>query len=146
MAWGLWWGSGPWGACIGGGPDSTPPTISLQNPAPGAAFVPSSAPFSFRLSDDLSGVDLGSVVITVKQGSMPAKRAFQNGWFLPPFKGPKAFVGANLTNGFDFILDPVFAWISGAPITITVTATDAQCNAATFTWEFQIAPCYGCVV
>jgi hypothetical protein len=146
MGWGLWYGSGPWGACIGNGPDKNPPTISLQSPTPGSTSIPADAAITFRLSDDLSGVDLGSIFVTVQQGSLPIQIAFQNGWFAPQFKGSEAFLSANTTNGFDIILDPVTAWVAGAVITISVQATDAECNSITFTWTFQTTPPFGCVV
>jgi hypothetical protein len=145
MSWGLWYGSGPWGACTKGGPDLLPPTISLESPAPGSSYVPFDVPISLRLNDDLSGVDLGSVRITVQQGSMPVQVMFQNGLISPAFRGPGCLVQGNLTNGFDFILVPVSPWISGATVTVTVTASDAQCNSATFSWSFQMTSCYGCV-
>jgi hypothetical protein len=145
MSWGLWYGSGPWGGCVSHGPDLLAPTIGLQSPPNGATFVPGTAPISFRLSDNLSGVDLGSIIVTIQQGGMPIQTLFVNGAFTPLFR-PGSFVSGNLTNGFDFIIVPVDPWISGAPVTVTVTAADAQCNAAMFAWTFQATPCFGCVL
>jgi hypothetical protein len=145
MSWGLGYGSQAWGGCIPGGPDMTPPTISLESPANGSGLIPFDAPISFRLSDDLSGVDLGSIRVTTQQGSQPPVVAFQNGLFSGAFSGPESFLSANASNGFDFILDPTFEWAASAVVKVTVTATDAQCNAFTATWSFTIAPRYGCV-
>jgi len=140
LSWGLGWGYGPWGACIGGGPDLLAPTISLQTPAPSAVSVSATSNISFRLSDDLSGVDLGSIRIVITQGSI-RQTAFENGLFIGPFKGPGSFVGANLTNGFDFIIDPVDPLYFGSTVVVEVTATDGQCNQASFSWSFRVVEC-----
>jgi|SRR5579872_682198 len=143
MSWGLGtYGFTAWGTCISGGPDTVAPTISAQSPANNSISIPTNASISLRLSDDLSGVDLGSVRITVQQGQLSPQTVFQNGRYTGLFIG---FVGANTSAGYDFIIRPLSPWISSATVVVIVACKDNMCNAVTFTWQFAITQTFGCV-
>jgi len=141
MAWGTsaWGGggggTGPWGACIPGGPDLTLPTISLQSPAP-TSTVSNNTNIAFRISDDV-GVDFNTIVVKVTVG-VTTYTAFSDGVFDPLFNGVQNFLSANATNGFDFIIQPSIVWAAGSTVSVTVVAGDTSCNLVTTSWSFQI--------
>jgi hypothetical protein len=143
MAWGTsaWGGggggTGPWGACIPGGPDLTAPTVTLQNPASGAVDVANDTPIAFRISDDI-GVDFSSIVVTLTVGSV-VYVAFTNGQFAPAFNGPASFLSANTSNGFDFIIDSSIVWPADSGVSVAVTVGDSSCNLTTVSWTFQVS-------
>jgi len=137
MAWGNWWGGGPWGACVAGA-DTDPPTPQLIDPIDGSVFPDPLYPISLRVLDP-SGVDphLLRVVLTIGGVSLVA---VENGEVHPGFKGvgwlfQSIMVGVD--HGIDLILVPT-APIPVGSVTITVTAQDAECNEVVATYLLTV--------
>jgi hypothetical protein len=103
-----------------GAPDTNPPAISQQSPAPNAADVARNAVIRFRLSDAQTGVNQGTVVLHVNGGIVT-----------PTFTGTP--------QDLDVLYDPATDFASLATINVSVDASDnaPTPNAmATVSWSF----------
>lgn len=123
--------------------DATAPFVGNQNPAPGATAIPQNNNITFRVDDAASSVVLGSINVTVNEGSGPVS-AVSAGVIQSPYDGGASSV-TPASNGFDFILDPTGLLAPSATITVSVSAQDTAGNALvsssySFTTGDQSAP------
>lgn len=110
------------GATAAAPPDSTPPFVTNQVPAPGATGISANTNIALRIDDDGDGVDLTTVTIEIDTGS-----GFQlayDGGFQAGFNGPGSSVNPGGIAGFDFVIDPTTALSEFAVISVRVNATD----------------------
>jgi hypothetical protein len=103
-----------------GAPDTAPPAVSQQIPAPGATQVARNAVIRFHLSDAQTGVNQSTVVLRV------------DGVVVTP-----AFSGT--PQDLDVLYDPPTDFASLATVTVSVDASDGASPAnamATVSWSF----------
>lgn len=111
-----------------GGPDSTPPTISLISPSDSAADVAANSAVILRVEDN-SSIISNSIVIHI-EGST----AFSNGLFDSSFSG---FIDP-LPKGYAFTIYRNTSYPFSAIVNISVSAQDTVLNSSAANWGFTI--------
>lgn len=88
-------------------PTEDPPFLTNRNPAPGAGGINVGANIAFRLNDDVSGVNLATLQVQIKQGAGAAVPAIVNGVFVAPFDGvASSAIVVPSVKGYDIVIDP----------------------------------------
>lgn len=115
-------------------PDSDAPTLSAQNPSPGATLVVRGTTIAFRVDDAGDGVALPSVIVIVNTGAGPVT-AYSGGAFAGGYTGSVLAGGAG---GYDFALTPPATLPELTAVSVRVQAVDLSplTNALDQTYSF----------
>lgn len=111
--------------------DTTAPTLTAQTPAPGATNVALASNINFTVTDDLSGVNLSTVIVRVNVGA-GFVIAYTGGAFQSGFTGSTTVNGL----GYDFVVNPNVDFLYNATIQVRVQASDNNSNALDTTYSF----------
>lgn len=96
-------------------PDNDPPYVQNTNPGPGDTNVPLDSNISLHVLDDISGVDITTIVVTIDGTS------YRNG-------DPGVTIGGSPGDYF-ITIDPSVDFVVDTPVFVTVEATDLKGNA-----------------
>lgn len=100
------------GPCVD---DTTPPWVQNPDPSPGEQGVPLDSNVSFSLRDDISGVDLDSVRVTIDGIDYT-------------LAGPNAFTYTGDPLNYRITVDPIQDFLPDTPVQVEIRAQDLSNN------------------
>ncbi len=112
--------------------DTAGPTINNQSPAPGSINQPLDSTIAFNINDNRSGVNIETLVVTVKNG------AGENQYQFNDFNYDLLTV-SNLgePRSYAISLVPAQDFIVGEPVLVEVEAADLDGNESSANWSFN---------
>ena len=110
-------------------PDTEPPYLQNQDPAPAAADRSRDTTVTLEIVDDLTGTDAASVVLTVAGVTAWTGDAQQAGF---------SVVKSVVTGGFRYVITPDTLFAYGQNVVIGVYATDVATNVLDTSYYFDV--------
>lgn len=107
--------------------DTTPPWVTNRDPGPNEQNYPLGGNVTFDLEDDMDGVDLGSVVVTVDGIDYTES-------------GPYNFSAVGIPLDYAMTIDPIVDFPDGQAVNINVYACDLNSNCSNTGWIFNEPP------